>query len=306
MKYIRSQNPGRIGRVPHTAGAAAFTLIELLVVTSVTAAVIGILLPALKSAREAGRSSVCLAALRGAGIGMQMYLDDNDGSFWPYYVDVAGSETGRRWWFGFEPGGPSANPLEGHRRLEKASGFLGKYLTASPVDLLCPSFPFSSGKYFAKFSPAAGGFGYNTAGLGGHGGIDPLDTTPRKIQELTGRTADIFALADGIHFDRLDYSGASPLDQTFNEPAYIQWQDPSLFSRNAGLNGGFAHYRHNSRAQVLYLDGHAGGQPVRRPQHPFSVKGFGPVGNLSDDSLRAVTIQRGRATFQIDIIYGLP
>lgn len=284
----------------------AFTLIELLVAVSVIALLVAVLLPALSAARQAGRGSVCLAALRGAGLAMQMYLDDNDGSFWPYYVDLPGGGGGRRWWFGFEPGGPSVNPWQGNRVLVKREGFLGAYMTASPVDLLCPGFPFTSGRYFAKFSPAAGGYGYNTAGLGGHSWLDPTLSRPRKVQELAGRTSDIFALADGIHFDRLDYSGAAPLDQTFNEPAYIQWQDPSQFSRNSGINGGFAHFRHNDRAHVLYLDGHAAAQPPRRPMHPYSTKGFGPVGNLSDEALRTSTVQRGRVLFQVDKVYGLP
>src|SRR5207253_1852415 len=98
--------------------------------------------------------------------------------------------------------------------------------------------------------------------------------------------SDIFALADGIHFDRLDYSSSPPLKQTFNEPPYIQWQESSLFNSNAGINGGFGHFRHAARANVLYLDGHASAQPLRHRPHPYSSKGLGPVGNLSDDALR--------------------
>ncbi|RIK69242.1 MAG: hypothetical protein DCC65_00400 [Planctomycetota bacterium] len=285
-------------------GARAFSLIEILLVTSVSAVLVGILVPALSRAREAGRASVCLAALRAGGLATQMYLDDNEGRFWPYFQDVASPEAGRRWWFGFERGGPAANAMSLHRPIDKAAGFLGKYLTSTSADFVCPGFPYTSGKYFAKFSPAAGGYGYNTAGLGG-GGQGSSSGAPRAIQEFVGRTSDVFVLADGIHFDRLDYSGPTPLGQTFNEPAYIEWQEPSLFSRNAGVNGGFGHFRHNGRAQVLYMDGHAAGQPPRRTPHPFGRMGHGPVGNLSDDALRTIEVRRGRATLHIDVIYGL-
>lgn len=283
----------------------AFTLIELLVAVAVIALLLAILLPGLGSAREAGRASLCVATLHNAGIAMTMYLDDNDGSFWPYFQDMPSPGGGRRWWFGFEPGGPSPNPWQGHRPLVRSEGYLSSYLTSSERDLSCPSFPYGHGKYFPKFSPSAGGYGYNTAALAGFNWIDPSTPRLRKIHEFDGRTADVFVFADGIHFDRLDYSGGVALEQNFNEPAYIQWQEPSFFSSNVGVNGGYGHFRHNSRANVLFLDAHVVSQPVRRQLHPYSGKGYGPVANLSDESMRFREITKGHLTLQVDLIYGL-
>lgn len=301
--------PWRIptGHYPPTTRRVArgFTLIELLLAVGIIAMLIGLLMAALGRAREAGRGASCAAWLHQAAIATTCYLEDNDGSFWPYYQDVPGVGGGRRWWFGFERGGPPMNSSQRNRPLDKSAGFLGQYLSASAADFICPSFPYSASNFFRKFAPAAGGYGYNTAALGGFNLLDPSSRTSRKVQEFVGRTSDIFILADGIHFDRLSFSTTPPRSQPFNEPAYLQWQDPVGFSSNAGVNGGYAHFRHNGRAAMLMLDGHADSQVIRGMAHPFTSLGFGPVGNLSDDAgrVREVTIVSGSVL--IDVIYGL-
>jgi prepilin-type N-terminal cleavage/methylation domain-containing protein/prepilin-type processing-associated H-X9-DG protein len=69
--------------------ARAFTLIELLVVIAIIAILAAMLLPALGSAKEAGKRIACLNNMRQLSLSAQMYVDDNHG-FYP-----ARSETNR-------------------------------------------------------------------------------------------------------------------------------------------------------------------------------------------------------------------
>jgi prepilin-type N-terminal cleavage/methylation domain-containing protein/prepilin-type processing-associated H-X9-DG protein len=62
--------------------AKAFTLIELLVVVAIIALLISILLPSLQRAREEARSVACASNLRQQGVGLETYLQDNQG-FYP-------------------------------------------------------------------------------------------------------------------------------------------------------------------------------------------------------------------------------
>ncbi len=59
----------------------AFTLIELLVVIAIIAILAAILFPVFAQAREKARGTNCLSNCKQLGLGLQMYLEDNDSAF---------------------------------------------------------------------------------------------------------------------------------------------------------------------------------------------------------------------------------
>ncbi|MCK4872483.1 MAG: type II secretion system protein [Phycisphaerales bacterium] len=222
-------------------GRYAFTLIELLVVIAITSLLIGILLPALASARSSGRASVCGSNIRQLTLANEMYADDWEDHFAPGAIDFR--TLNRHRWHGTR--------TAGNEPFQPVGGSLTTYLAGegtSRAVRACPSFveiPAGS----SAFERGCGGYGYNNAYVGTHRTRAATDVwtvvtdnagAPRHHFREPARTV-AFADAAFAADDLIEYSF---IEARFHPDRPTSRYDPSI------------HFRHASRASAAWLDGH--------------------------------------------------
>ncbi len=257
----------------------AFTLIELLVVIGIIAILIGIILPALSTARKQAMSAQCASNLRQIIIAATAYVQENRGYWPPAHLDYFSKNKHR--WHGTRPAASTPFDFDGSP--------LKRYLQ-SPAIKGCPAFQPSTTTGFER---GCGGYGYNHNYIGSSA-FDPRQYTtvlspaawdrefgnvPAK-QNMIRRPAEKIAFADSA----MASSPVSLIEYSFIEPPLFLQAPPAPPTQSSPS----IHFRHKRRANIAWADGHVTSEALEwtyetnvylAPNDRFNLGFIGPHDN---------------------------
>ncbi|WP_428390147.1 type II secretion system protein [Mucisphaera sp.] len=216
-------------------GAAGFTLIELLVVIAIIAMLIGLVMPSLGAARQSAAGVVCASNQRQLALANLAYAVEHDG------VLVAGAprflENLRRWHGARDRVDEAFDPTRSP---------LWDYFGVAVIKE-CPSFaPDDVG-----FEAGNGGYGYNQRYLG-------TDDVDDLMTEGSARVDWVARPVETVHFTDAAFSTAAG-----GELRLIEYSFAEPPEHGAGFEAAPSiHFRHRGMANVVWLDGHVGGESL--------------------------------------------
>jgi len=259
---------GRLGAPRRRAG---FSLVELLVSIAIIGVLVGLLLPAVQSAREASRRTACGNNVRQLGLALLNYVSANGGRLLPLKVDDAARIVGTladpnqnpypgksRYWFGEV----DENQTVLSERLNFQKGTLSPFMEGNVAAYQCPNFA-AEAVDSLRYGKMATGFDYN-ASLGPGTEYD-WDNWPSVTLKNACRQYTIGQVRE------------TQRTIAFAESAIVYFLSPYPLRENLGglllpsESDPAVHFRHAGKlANVAFLDGHVDAYPMKFRAGPYT------------------------------------
>lgn len=232
---------------------AGFTLVELLVVIAIIGTLVGLLLPAVQSARAAGRRTQCASNMRQVTLGVLTYADAHRGRF-PSRTHAADANRHLHW---IEQVGPFVESVDSIRMCpdDPLASLRMTGLPGSGIAYADPQHPDQSRRFSPKTSYVANGylsFDDTVARSRGINNLNKLVARSKTIMlfekfsdrnVLTSQARQVAELQND-HFDHT------------HSPSWFDWWEEDRAEVMAAIARDIQIDRHASSSHMAYADGH--------------------------------------------------